>query len=230
MSVFETIAIRREVPLFLDAHLALLKETLRDLGGSVPACLSQAVRDVCKGSEDGVVRVYVTAGEGDFGATFQGAVYLLREAMPLGIASDAKVVTSAAMHLPAPGGRKSGNYWANADAAVQARRHGADDALLFDVCGQLVGAATANVFLRIDGHWQTPPRESGTRRGVVRGWVLERFGALESPLGNEAVAAADAAFLTNSRIGVRPVAVLDGRPLAICRTFSEVYCEDILGS
>lgn len=230
MSVFETVAIRRGAPLFLGEHIALLTETVHDLGGAVPACLPETVREVCRDAEDGVVRIYVTAGEGDFGAPFRGTVYLLREAMPLGVSTDAKVVTSSAIHLPAPGGRKSGNYWANADAVAQARRQGADDALLFDPCGQLVGAATANVFLRIDGIWHTPPVESGARRGVVRQWILETFGALESPLVGEALASADAVLLTNSRIGVRPVGEVDGRPLTTCRTFSEVYRETILGS
>ena len=72
----------------------------------------------------------------------------------------------------------------------------------------------ANVFLQIDGKWITPALETGARDGAVRSWVLSHFGVEEGILESRDVARCSAAFLTNSRIGIRSVQELDGRPLA----------------
>ena len=71
----------------------------------------------------------------------------------------------------------------------------------------------ANVFLKIDGAWITPALETGARDGAVRAWVLGCLGASEGILESRDVARCSAAFLTNSRIGIRSVRELDGRPL-----------------
>lgn len=229
MSVFETLAIHRGRALFLAEHCALLGESVAALGGRVEPWLPDIVRMLAAALPDGVLRLYVTAGPGGLTDPFRGETYLLHEEMPLASSDPARVAACVAIHMPPPGGRKSGNYWANADAVAWARSQGLDDALLLNPCGHLVGAGTANVFLRIGGEWQTPCRDVGARAGVVRQWVLETFGATEAFLETAALAACDAAFLTNSRIGIRPVAEIDGRPLEVCHTFSERYREVVLG-
>ncbi len=92
----------------------------------------------------------------------------------------------------------------------------------------LVGAAMANVFLKVEGHWITPALETGARDGVVRAWVLAAMGASEEILDAEALRGCSAAFLTNSRIGIRPIAELDGRPLELaCAEIQRRYFDEI---
>jgi branched-subunit amino acid aminotransferase/4-amino-4-deoxychorismate lyase len=131
--------------------------------------------------------------------------------------------------MPRPGGWKTGNYWQNIDALAAARRTGCDDALLFNPAGMLVSASMANVFLRIDGTWTTPALETGARDGVVREWTLAMLDASESIHSPDALACCTSAFLTNSRMGIRTIAELDGRPLIDAsaeiqqRYFDEVF-------
>ena len=89
----------------------------------------------------------------------------------------------------------------------------------------------ANVFLQIDGKWVTPALETGARDGAVRSWVLSNFIAQEGILESQDVARCSAALLTNSRIGIRSVRELDGRPLADdAASFQQKYFDDIFAA
>lgn len=59
----------------------------------------------------------------------------------------------------------------------------------------------------------TPSRKSGCRAGVVREWVIQRRKVEERRLRREDAVTADEIFLTNSWLGIMPVATLEGRPL-----------------
>lgn len=225
MSVFETIAVCYGRPLLLEEHLERLSRAVRDAGGDLQ---SLPDFDFSK-TETGLLRFYLTAGEGGLEAPFIGNAYAIFDQAevswnlpPLRIAS------SAAPYLPRPGGWKTGNYWQNLDALAMARRAGCDEALVFNPAGMLVGAAMANVFLRIQGRWITPALETGARDGVVRGWVLGALEVSEEILDTKALRGCSAGFLTNSRIGIRPIAELDGRPLEVaCAEIQRRYFDEI---
>jgi branched-chain amino acid aminotransferase len=249
MSVFETLAIVHGRPLLLASHLERLdraNQTLEQEGSACqsregirkhidPALTTRALLRVPWNFDfskltTGLLRFYLTAGEGPPEAPFAGNAYALFDEAEVGWnLPPVRVESSAAPYLPRPGGWKTGNYWQNIDALAAARRAGCDEALLFNPAGMLVGAAMANVFLQIDARWVTPALETGARDGAVRAWVLERIDAQEEILDGDALRKCTAAFLTNSRIGVRAVSVMDGRPLADAtsqiqrRYFDEVY-------
>lgn len=86
--------------------------------------------------------------------------------------------------------------------AVQARREaqqaGADDALLLSSDGQLCCGTTANLLLRLNGQWWTPPLSSGCLPGVMRGRALARGWLREAVLRPEDLAAREAGLLINS--------------------------------
>ena len=110
-------------------------------------------------------------------------------------------------------GLKTANYWFNCDALGRARRLGYDETLLFNDRAELVSGCMANVFIVRDEKLATPPRSSGARAGVIREWVIGRRKVEERRLRREDVVNADEIFLTNSWIGVMPVATVEGRPL-----------------
>lgn len=228
MSVFETVTVVAGRPLFLDEHLERLRRAAGDCGTDLPplpefdfSCLWS-----------GLLRFYVTAGPGMPGDPFQGNVYALFDLAEVGWDLPAlRVVTSAAPYMPRPGGWKTGNYWQNIDALGMAKRAGCDEALVFNPAGMLVGGAMGNVFLQIDGNWVTPALDTGARDGAVRSWVVGCFGAEEGLLASADVSRCTAAFLTNSRVGIRSVREIDGRPLAeAAAPIQQKYFDDIFAA
>ena len=225
MSVFESVAVCEGRPLLLEAHLERLGRAAVDCGGKVPELPAFDFSQL----ETGLVRFYLTAGSGGLEAPFAGDAYALFDNAEVGWNLPAlRVASSAAPYLPRPGGWKTGNYWQNLDALASAKLAGCDEALVFNPAGMLVGAAMANVFLQVDGHWITPALETGARDGAVRAWVLAAMGASEEIFDVEALRNCSGAFLTNSRIGIRPIAELDGRPLELaCAEIQRRYFDEI---
>ena len=213
MSVFETVAIHRGRAVFLEAHLERLARAANAMGWgrvAVPGIPEEAAA----AESTGVVRIYVTAGVGSPWDPYCGSAYALFEECVVGTEFPAvRAASSAVPYLPRPGGWKTGNYWQNVDALEEARHMGVGDVLLFAPSGSLVCASMANVILEIYGAWKTPARESGARDGVVREWVKGWLPVEEALLSADDVARCSACFLTNSRVGVRAVSEIDGRPL-----------------
>ena len=228
MSVFETITVAAGRPLLLGEHLERLRRAAGTCGLDLPPLPEFEFSRLWTG----LMRFYVTAGPGAPGDAYEGNVYALFDQAEVGWNLSAlRVISCAAPYLPRPGGWKSGNYWQNIEALGQAKRAACDEALLFNPAGMLVGAAMANVFLQIDGKWVTPALETGARDGAVRSWVLSHFVANEEILESRDVARCSAAFLTNSRIGIRSVRELDGRPLADdAAGIQQKYFDDIFAA
>ncbi len=114
---------------------------------------------------------------------------------------------------------KTLSYLDHVLARLEARGRGADEALMLNNAGEVAGGAAANLFWIEHGRLYTPALECGVLDGIVRAAVLAAAGELgverrELRAGPEALARADALFLTSSLIGVRPAAELDGRALA----------------
>lgn len=94
------------------------------------------------------------------------------------------------------------------------------EALVYSSSGWLVSGTMSNVFVVANGRIMTPAILTAGICGVMRRVVLrEARGAglevAEMSLDAAAVAAAQEIFLTNARIGIWPVSVLDGRPLGV---------------
>lgn len=96
---------------------------------------------------------------------------------------------------------------AHYDAAVrEAEADGAFDLLFFTRDGRLVEGGRSSVFLRLDGHWFTPPVADGALPGVMRAAVLAdpRWAARERSLRRDDLQRAEAIVVTNALRGVLP--------------------------
>jgi len=73
--------------------------------------------------------------------------------------------------------------------------------------GELASASMANLFWVKDGRLHTPSWDCGCRAGTVRRWILERGGVkvVEGRWNPEELNHAEEIFLTNARIGIKPV-------------------------
>jgi branched-chain amino acid aminotransferase len=111
---------------------------------------------------------------------------------------------------------KSLNYLNNALAKGEARRRGADDALLLNCAGLVSEAAVANVFAVREGALWTPPGSDGALEGINRATSLELARELGIPAAERSLSrfdlfAAEEVFLTGSGVGgLVPVRSLDG--------------------
>ena len=99
--------------------------------------------------------------------------------------------------------------------AVQARREaqtqGAELALLHNTSGDLCCGDSANLLVKREGHWVTPPLSSGCLPGVMRAKALQQKLVTETTIG-PALRANDQALLINS-LGCRSLKQVDGMEL-----------------
>ncbi len=173
--------------------------------------------------ERAAVRLSWTAGSGGRGLERPAAPKprLLAQAAPaprpigparLAVVAIRRNATSSTSRL------KTLAYLDNVLARREAVAAGADEALMLNTDGELCGGAAANLFWVTDGRLFTPALECGVLDGIMRGQVLAaaaRLGveAVEARAGMAALASVEAVFLTNSLIGLRRVAAIDGRPV-----------------
>jgi branched-subunit amino acid aminotransferase/4-amino-4-deoxychorismate lyase len=237
MSLFETIALRSGRLLFVSEHLARLKRNASVEEFPCPVALEGALADLIhrEALPDGVLRIYLCAGEGAPVAVPRGCAIVMHEAAEFpgeeAIAKGYALGCSPVTYLAQPGGLKSGNYWPNVRALTWAKRHGFDEAVLFDPAGLLVSASMANIFLEISGKILTPNCLRGAREGIIRDWVMERVRVETVDITREMLAECEECFVTNSRIGVMPVAGIDGRMLPSrfhAEGLASLYRKDVL--
>jgi len=113
--------------------------------------------------------------------------------------------------------------------AVQARReaieHGADEGLLLSTTGELCCASTANLLVRRQGRWLTPPLSSGCLPGIMRQRLVDRGIAREQRLEPEPELE-DQWLLINS-LDCRPVSAINGQPLKISTDAAELWTNQL---
>jgi branched-subunit amino acid aminotransferase/4-amino-4-deoxychorismate lyase len=108
---------------------------------------------------------------------------------------------------------KSFAYTAQVQARREAQAAGAHDALLLSSHGELCCGSAANLLVRHQGRWTTPPLASGCLPGVMRGRALRLGRADEGPLEPSDLEGCEGALLINS-LGCRPIHRCDGNALA----------------
>jgi len=105
---------------------------------------------------------------------------------------------------------KSLDYELFAKCYSQAQSKGFDEALLVNRRGDIFEASRSNIFWVKDEILYTPPLSSGCLNGITRQQVMKKAKKLkitlkESNLTPAILKNADAAFLTNSLIGIKPI-------------------------
>ncbi len=234
--VFEGIRVLAGRVYRIDDHLARLDASARAIGMDLGAVggrgeLHEIVLETLRAfdDDDAYVRLIVSRGEGALGVDpttcptprvvcIVAALRLYPEDL---LARGLDLVTSR-WRRPEPDmldpAVKSLNYLNNALAKLDARRQGADEALLLNAAGLVAEASVANIFAVTDGVLRTPPPADGALAGLTRAGVLEIAGELcipseERSLRRVDLLGADEVFLTGSGAGIVPVRSLDGEPV-----------------
>jgi len=110
---------------------------------------------------------------------------------------------------------KSLNYLNSVLAKGEARRQGADEALVLNSSGHIAEASVANMFVVQGGELVTPPTTDGCLDGITRGTVLELAKQLGIParvatLSRMDLFRAHEVFITGTGAGLARIASLDG--------------------
>jgi branched-chain amino acid aminotransferase/4-amino-4-deoxychorismate lyase len=108
-------------------------------------------------------------------------------------------------------GLKTLSYVDSVLARTQAVAVGADEAVMLNNRGELASGAAANLFWVTEGRLFTPALDCGVLPGITRARLLAAQAVEEVAVGPQALDKAEAVFLTNSLIGVRPVSRLGDR-------------------
>jgi branched-chain amino acid aminotransferase len=233
-SVYEVIRTRRGVPVTMDEHLRRLEGSAAGIYLALPwsraeiaSRISEAVRSA--NNEECYVRAIVTRGVGEISLLPDScrapSLILLVKPLPLPAPSVATegigvVVASRARNdrRALDPSAKTGNYLNNLLALVEARRAGADDAILLNPAGRVAEATTSNVFLVRGGKALTPALGCGILAGITRDVLLREFpkagiAAEEGEYPEDVLRGADEVFLTSTVRGVAPVTKIDGKPV-----------------
>jgi branched-subunit amino acid aminotransferase/4-amino-4-deoxychorismate lyase len=162
--------------------------------------------------QDVVVRLNVTAGRP--GKT--GMVWMSAGLRPAPIASvRLKTCQSPIQKGQADLTLKTFQYATRLRIGQQAAREGFDSALLFDAEGNLLEASHANIFVRLRDGWATPTADGGFLPGTVRHYLLEQspLPIRQLTIPRTLLGEVREAFVTNSNVGIVPVAQIDEQRL-----------------
>jgi branched-subunit amino acid aminotransferase/4-amino-4-deoxychorismate lyase len=104
-------------------------------------------------------------------------------------------------------------------ARMEAVKNGADEALLVNTNGEVAETAGGNLFWIGDGQICTVPTSCGALPGITRAVVLEICRTLGLPVNErvikpQALRNSEGIFITQSVLGIVPVAAFDGKPVA----------------
>jgi 4-amino-4-deoxychorismate lyase len=243
--VFRTLVLREGRPLNWRHHFRLLS---RDCGRLSLACPPEGaiLEDLARAGPGpvAVAKVVVTRGASGRGyAWAEGAgptrIVAAWPGLPdaAGAARDGVAVRRCELRLamqPRLAGVKSLNRLENVLARAEWTDPAIREGLLADAEGRLVEATMSNVFLVAGGRLATPSLERCGVEGAQRARVLELaaaagIGCEVRDLGFDDLAAADEAFLTNSVIGLWPVAAFAGRrwePGPVTRRLQRLVADD----
>jgi branched-chain amino acid aminotransferase/4-amino-4-deoxychorismate lyase len=230
----------------LDAHLARMAAGCEALGLPVFDLAEAQVRCLAAPNEAGLgevraaVRLTLTAGSGGRGLDRPDAPVLrlaasAAAAPPVTTPVDL-VLAKTRRNEGSPAARlKTLSYLDNVLARAEAKATGADEAVMRNNHGDLTCAAAANLFWIAEGRLFTPALHCGVLSGIARGRVLEAARTLdvevhEVATGAEALDEAEAVFLTNSLIGVRPARRFEGEtfgPHALVERLADAVREGV---
>lgn len=224
-AVFETILVLRR-PVFWEEHICRLNSGLLELSVRAPVDSAWLRRQVSGlAIADCVLKVLVSAEN----------IVLQTRALPRADAYENVRLT--AVPDPRPRDRrllrcKSSNYLANLLAYETAAKEGFSDALFISENNLITECSRSNIFWLQDNRLYTPSDDCGLLPGIVRQWLGNRFPVSFGKYEKNNIFEADAVMMTNSVIGVRAVAQIDGHEFSVSGYLEEIiqaWHQEILG-
>lgn len=213
----------------LDAHMNRLYDSARIIDLNIPlskeAFKSIVVETVRKsGYRDCYIRPQVTRGVGslghDPGTCKESSIVVYVTPTPVLKKERSLRAIISSYRRPAafvlPPECKTTHYMNNILAKMEARKRGADDAILLDLRGFVSEGCAWNIFLVKNGKAATPSISSSILRGITRDVVIHLLQEMDIPVEERDVTVselftADEIFGTATGSGISPVVEISGR-------------------
>jgi para-aminobenzoate synthetase / 4-amino-4-deoxychorismate lyase len=196
LGVFETILVRGGVPVDLRAHLARLERSVDALyGAALPDDLPSRIRAAAAAAPLQRLRIVFAEGEAEV------------EAEPLAAEPEPDPVVLAPALLP---GGLGAHKWRDRRLLDELAERVDAVPLIVDLDGDVLEAASANIFIVEGTHLVTPPLDGRQLPGTVRARVLALHPAREERLTLDRLAGADELLLASSIRGIHPARLVDG--------------------
>ena len=218
--VFETIRVEFGQPYQWALHLNRLQAGLAALRIAPPQVDWQAVASQLlarNAAQSGFLRLTVTRGSGSNGYLPQANItptwvmeYLPPSAPPEKPYTLWVSIIQRSPLSALPTNHKLGHGIGSTLALLDARDNGGDEALMLSSAGKLCETASANLFWVKEGVLYTPALTTGCLAGTTRAAVmrLSPIPVQEVVQDVDAIATAEAVFLSNTRLGIWPVAAI----------------------
>ncbi len=196
LGVFETILVRGGVPVDLRAHLARLERSADALyGATLPEDLPARLRADAAAAPLQRLRIVFAGDEA------------MVEAEPLAAEPEPDPVVLAPALLP---GGLGAHKWRDRRLLDELADRVEAVPLIVDLDGEVLEAASANIFIVEGTHLVTPPLDGRQLPGTVRARVLALHPAREERLTLDRIAGADELLLASSIRGLHPARLVDG--------------------
>lgn len=229
-SVFETVRTYSGKPFALNEHLERLWRSAELVFIDMPCTREELTREIDAAlesahNEESYIRVMITRGQGEMGLDPSLAEVAVRviivgplKALPAQMyeqgASAVTFQTSRPSDATSPGA-KIGNYLVAVLAMREAKKHGANEALIVDREGLVSEGASSNVFLVRGGTLLTPPLSAGILAGVTRKYALAAAKELgvrieEACPSTDELLAAEEVFVSSSIRELLPIVRVNG--------------------
>jgi branched-chain amino acid aminotransferase len=223
--VFDTMLVIDGQPIQYDAHFKRLKRHAAVLDIDLHADLKQAALSLLKKNEHTkgrhILNTLISRGPAPRGLQIpaHSEPQIIMQIAPLGDdLPEIKAVISKTVRRNegSPLSRiKSVNYGDNILALAEARKQGANEAILLNNAGRVACASIGNIFVMINGVLVTPPLQDGVLDGIARAILLKKHGAKEQSLNADDLHSAQGVYISNSVRGLLPVLSLDGKKLPV---------------
>jgi 4-amino-4-deoxychorismate lyase len=231
--LFETIACRKGKARFLSLHLERLMlgcERLRINLGDVDS-LRRELRALASAAGDALIKLIVTRGEAVArGYAWSGTEVATRLVFQYPLPPDDLASLTAGIRVRVArlrygenerlAGLKHLNRLEQVLARSEAPANEAEELLVFGSSGHLVSGTMTNVFIVQGGRLRTPRVDRAGVAGIMRRVVLREAAAAGIQTEEGVITAADMTsatelFVTNARIGLWPVRLLDDRAMEV---------------
>lgn len=203
--VFETIAVDKETPLFIDLHLDRLEEAMKVLNVTNDKYDRSFIADniivKSKGKDRKALKVIVSCDSVVFEERDNVWTSKIME-RGLSLCISKLVRNESEQHVY----HKTNLNEVLIKELHTVREEGFDDAVFFNTKGHVTETSIANIFIVKEGVIKTPPVSDGLLNGTIRKHLMANADIREESLSRADLLDADEVFLTNSLMGIMPVA------------------------
>lgn len=212
IGVFETMSVINGKLIMADRHWNRMEKGIKKLGFTPPFSRIETVIEKAETylkqnfKENGVLKVVVSPE--NFLFKLRENTYT-REQHGIGFSLNLSTVqrneTSIFTYI------KSLNYGDNILEKQASMKQGFDEPIFLNSKGMITEGATSNIFFVKEEKIYTPSVECGLLPGTVRDYLLEKYGVRELAIYPEDIDKYDEIFVTNSLMGIMPVARFENK-------------------